>query len=163
MSKSVNVIHLHVLNLVCLILLAFLLLPQRFWRATGCVASYILLCNSGSDAAERKSIESPSFWNGASVTFSHGVICSPNNKNINFKNNCPNKYFLYISYIGDSLESSVSIEFLWVQLVYEKIFSDFSSRNDAWKSSPVFLVLWVLWSFRSSCGITECLISWSSR
>lgn len=117
MSKSVNVIHLHVFNLVCLILLAFLLLLQRFWRATGYVASYILRCNSGPDATE-ESMESPSFWNGPSVTFSYRVICSPNNKNVNFKKNFSNKYFSYRSYTADSLVSPAGVWENFVRLLF---------------------------------------------
>lgn len=136
MSKSVNAIHLHALNLVCLILLAFLLLPQHFWRVTGYVASYIFLCNSSPDVAQKKSMEPASFWN--SVPFPYRFICSPNNKSVHFKHNFPNKYFSYITYTEDSLLSWVSVTFLWDQLACERIFSDFSSRNNTWKSSPVF-------------------------
>ena len=105
MSKSVNVIHLHVLNLVCLILIAFPLLPQHFWKVSGYVGSYILLCNSNPKVAKKKHMGSGSFWNGPGVPFSYRAICSANNKSAHFKRNFPNKYILYITYTKDSLGS----------------------------------------------------------
>lgn len=54
MSESVNVIRLHVLNLVCLILVAFLLFSQHCCTVSGYVASYILFRISSPGATEKE-------------------------------------------------------------------------------------------------------------
>lgn len=139
MSKSVNVIHLRALNLVCLILFPFLLLPHHFLRAIGCVASRTLLCIFQSWCGWARVWKVPLSEMELVYHFPEVLFSLNNKKNIHFLTQIPQQIFLTCILYG-RLPGELSLSNLPLRPtgLWEELFLDFSSRNDTCKSSPVF-------------------------